>query len=83
MESGESTTIRSAVINKAINYIFEHIEDNITVDDVARHCAYSKYYLTRMFKEDIGEALYQFIKRVRLERSAWRLKVEKEKSMVK
>lgn len=81
MESGESTTIRSAVINKAINYIFEHIEDNITVDDVARHCAYSKYYLTRMFKEDIGEALYQFIKRVRLERSAWRLKVEKEKSI--
>ena len=27
------------------------------------------------------EALYQFIKRVRLERSAWRLKVEKEKSI--
>ena len=81
MESGESTTIRSAVINKAMNYIFEHIEDNITVDDVARQCAYSKYYLTRMFKEDIGEALYQFIKRVRLERSAWRLKVEKEKSI--
>ena len=35
----------------------------------------------RMFKEDMDEALYQFIKRVRLERSAWRLKVEKEKSI--
>lgn len=34
-----------------------------------------------MFKEDTGEALYHFIKRVRLERSAWRLKVEKEKSI--
>ena len=81
MEDRESTTIHSAVINKAINFIFNHIEEDITVDDVARHCAYSKYHLTRMFKEDTDEALYQFIKRVRLERSAWRLKVEKEKSI--
>ena len=81
MKDKESTTIRSVVINKAINYIFEHIDEDITVDDVARHCSYSKYHLTRMFKEDTDEALYQFIKRVRLERSAWRLKVEKEKSI--
>lgn len=81
MDDRESTTIRRAVINKAINYIFDHMEEDITVDDVARHCAYSKYHLTRMFKEDTDEALYQFIKRVRLERSAWRLKVEKEKSI--
>lgn len=69
------------MINRAISYIFDHIEEDITVDDVARHCAYSKYHLTRMFKEDTDEALYQFMKRVRLERSAWRLKVEKEKSI--
>lgn len=81
MKEREDSTIRSAVINKAINYIFNHIDENITVEDVARHCAYSKYHLTRMFKEDTDEALYQFIKRVRLERSAWRLKVEKEKSI--
>ncbi len=41
MKERESTTIRSAVINKAINYIFNHIEEDITVEDVARHCAYS------------------------------------------
>ena len=54
----------------AINYIFDHIEEDITVDDVERHCAYSKYHLTRIFKEETDEALYQFMKRVRLERSA-------------
>ena len=81
MEERDSTTIRSAVINKAINYIFENIDNEITVDDVARHCSYSKYHLMRMFKEDTDEALYQFIKRVRLERSAWKLKVERDKSI--
>ena len=81
MEEKDSNTILNAVINKAINYIFENIDEDITVDDVARHCSYSKYHLMRMFKEDTDEALYQFIKRVRLERSDWRLKVEKDKSI--
>ena len=81
MERQDSTTIRSAVINQAISYIFAHIDEEISVDDVAKHCAYSKYHLMRLFKEDTDEALYQFIKRVRIERSAWRLKVEKERSI--
>ena len=57
MQDRESTTIRRAVINQAINYIFDHIEEDITVDDVARHCADSKYHLTRIFKEETDEAL--------------------------
>lgn len=81
MERQDSTTIRSAVINQAISYIFDHIDEEISVDDVAKHCAYSKYHLMRLFKEDTDEALYQFIKRVRIERSARRLKVEKERSI--
>ena len=79
MEEKDSTTIRRAVINKAIGFIFDNMENEITVDDVAKHCGYSKYHLMHMFKEDTDEALYQFMKRVRLERSAWRLKVEKNK----
>ena len=81
VETRESSTIRNEVINQAITYIFDHIDDDITVDDVASFCGYSRFHLTRMFKEDTDEALYQFIKRIRLERSAWRLKVEKEKSI--
>ena len=69
MEEKDSTTIRRAVINKAIGFIFDNMEEEIAVDDVAKHCGYSKYHLMRMFKEDTDEALYQFIKRVRLERS--------------
>ena len=77
MDNTENYEIRSAVINKAINYIFDHIDEEITVDDVAHYCSYSRYHLTRMFKEETDEALYQFIKRIRLERSAWCLKKKK------
>lgn len=81
MDVQESITIRKAVINQAISYIFEHLDEDITVEDVAVYCCYSKYHFTRMFKEEMDEALYQFIKRIRLERSAWRLKVEKGRSV--
>lgn len=81
MERKESIVIRNEVINKAITYIFEHLDEDITVDDVAKHCAYSKYHLMRMFKEDTEEALYQFIKRIRFERSALRLKIDKVSSI--
>lgn len=47
MEDKGSITIRKAV-NQAINYIFEHIDEDITVEDVAKYCSYSKYHLTRM-----------------------------------
>ena len=50
MEEKDSATIRRAVINKAIGFIFDHMEEEITVDDVAKHCGYSKYHLMRMFK---------------------------------
>ena len=50
MEEKDSTTIRRAVINKAIGFIFDNMEEEITVDDVAKHCGYSKYHLMRMFK---------------------------------
>ena len=81
VEENSIVTIQNSVINKAIDFIFDNIDNEVTVDDVARHCSYSKYHLMRMFKEHTDEALYQFIKRTRIERSAWRLKVEKDKSI--
>lgn len=80
-EKGKSIVIENEIINKAITYIFEHIDDDITIDEIAQHCGYSKYHLMRLFKQDTEEALYQFIKRIRIERSAFRLKAEKNISI--
>lgn len=76
-----TSTIEKAVINKAISFILYNLEEDISVDDVSSFCGVSKYHLNRVFKEETGEALYEFIKRNRIERSAWRLKVEKDKSV--
>lgn len=74
-------TIDKTIINKAITYILSNLEEDISVGDVSSFCGISKYHLNRIFRKETGEALYEFIKRNKIERSAWRLKVEKNKSV--
>lgn len=68
--------ITNESINRAIDYILLHIED-VTLEEVASYCHFSKYYFCRLFKAQTGESVHSFIKRVRLEQSAFRLKVSR------
>lgn len=71
--------ITREVINQAIDYILQHTEEELTLDEVAEHCHFSKFYFSRLFKEQTGESVYAYIRRIKLEQSAFRLKVEKER----
>lgn len=73
--------IRNESINSAINYILNNINEDLSVDEVASYCNFSKYYFSRLFKAETGESIYEFIKRIKLEQSAFRLKVEKNKTI--
>lgn len=73
--------ISNVIINKAIDFILTHIEEEISLDDVANYCGYSKYHFIRLFKAETGESVYEFIKRLKLEQSAFRLKVERMRSI--
>ncbi|MGP5431342.1 helix-turn-helix transcriptional regulator [Enterococcus malodoratus] len=72
---------KSVLINDSIDYILSHLEEPITIADVADHLSYSKYYFCRMFKDVTGESVYSFIKRVKLEQSAIDLKIKREKQI--
>lgn len=68
-------------VNRGIDYILNHINENITVEDIANHCNFSRYYFSRMFKIETGEGVYEFIKRVKMEQSAFRLKIDRRRSI--
>lgn len=63
-----------ARINQAINYIYKNLDKNLTVEDIADHCCFSKYYFNRIFKSIVNESIYTFIKRLKLESSAFKLR---------
>lgn len=73
--------ITNTYINRAIDYILNHLNEDLSVDEIASHCNFSKHYFSRMFKLETGESIYGFIKRVKMEQSAFRLKVEKSRSI--
>ncbi|QOX61875.1 AraC family transcriptional regulator [Anoxybacterium hadale] len=73
--------ITNESINRAIDYILNHINENMSVDEIASHCNFSRFYFSRMFKMETGESIYEFITRVRMEQSAFRLKVERRRSI--
>ena len=70
---------KKALVNKSIDYILTHLEEPISIEDVANQLSFSKYYFCRMFKEETGEGVYSFIKRLKVEQSAIDLKLQKDK----
>lgn len=72
---------KQRIIDFAVNYIYEHINEPLTVKEVADHFGFSQYYFNRIFREVTGESVYALIKRLKMEQSAIALKVEKEKTI--
>lgn len=73
--------ITNEIVNQAIDFILEHAGEEVTLEDVAKHCHFSKYYFCRLFKEQTGESVYGYIKRVKLEQSAFCLKTQRQRSI--
>jgi AraC family transcriptional regulator len=73
--------IGNEYINRAIDYILNHINEELTVDNIASYIGFSRFHFSRLFKKETGEGIFQFIKRIRMEQSAFRLKVETDKSI--
>lgn len=78
---GLKIMIKKSLINKSIEYILNHLDEDISIEDVANHCNFSKYHFSRMFKEETGISIYSLIKRMKMDQSAVSLKVEKDKTI--
>ena len=69
------------LVSKAIDYIVENLNEEISIKDVADYCHLSKYYFSRVFKVETGESVYAFIKRLKMEQSAIEMKLGKEQTI--
>lgn len=59
-----------ARIHRAQDYIERHLSEDLTLELVARTAYFSPFHFHRVFSAVVGETLYQFILRLRLERAA-------------
>lgn len=66
----ETKHLRADIVNKSLNYIYKYIDTNITLDELARLNSVSKYHFLRIFKEEVGENLFERITSIRLQKAA-------------
>lgn len=60
-------------ILKVIEYVEDHLDGKLNLDEVAEEIGYSKFHLNRLFAESVGCTLYKYIQTRRLTQAAQKL----------
>lgn len=68
-------------INRVIDYIQQHLSQELTLDELSRVANFSKYHFHRIFTVFVGEPIFKFIQRLRIEKAANMLLLNPKKSI--
>ena len=60
-------------MNEVCNYIFAHLDDDLTVAELSKVANFSKYHFHRQFSHYMGISVSKFIQQLRLKRAAYQL----------
>ncbi|MFA5324640.1 MAG: AraC family transcriptional regulator [Bacteroidales bacterium] len=70
-----------ARINRVTDYIEKHLDEDITLDKVAKIACFSSFHFHRIFSSLTNETLNTFIQRIRIEKAAQQLRSEENISI--
>lgn len=56
-----------SLLQDLIKYILQHFREKLTLDDLARHFSYNKYYLSDLLNKNLKCSLTDYVNRLRLE----------------
>lgn len=59
-------------------HVQTHLEGDLSLDVLAERAGFSAYHFHRIFRDAIGEPVKEYVRRLRLEKAAYRLKVSEE-----
>ena len=59
--------MRDFMVEKALDFIDEHIEDKLFLDDIAKSIGYSPFYVSRMFSQKMGISIVSYIRMRKLQ----------------
>lgn len=69
-------------INRVIDYIENNLGKILTLDELAEISCFSRFHFNRLFTALMGETLFKFIQRLRIEKAASKLLYEKNKPII-
>lgn len=69
-------------LNKAINFIGQQIDEEVSLERISNYIFISKFHFHRLFTAYTGLSLQQYVKWLRLKRAAHQLLVHKDHSII-
>lgn len=66
MPSNKNKNVNPYII-KSIKYINQNLKKKITINEICQYINLSKYYFSRMFKNEIGVTPYRYIMNCKIE----------------
>jgi len=66
----DTIKLHSHIANSAMYYIYQHIDTETHVQELAKMHSMSKFHFHRIFKEQMGMNIYESIKSIRLQKAA-------------
>ncbi len=70
MHKKETHLRHSRLANDLMNYITDHIETDINIDELSAEFGISKFHFHKIFKEQMGINIYEMIKSIRLQKAS-------------
>lgn len=81
MVSKRNTQEYSKQINEVLNYVLNHLKEDLSLEKLAGIANYSPFHFQKIFKQAVGETPKQYIIRARLESAEHFLNIHKTKSI--
>lgn len=72
---------KSAITKEIISYLHEHFAEKISLEQVAKNVYLSPFYISKVFKEEIGETPINYLIKIRLENAKHLLLNQKDLSI--
>lgn len=67
-------TFYARAVQRAVEHIALRLDEALELETLARHACLSPFHFHRVFRGMTGEAPMELVRRLRMERAAWRLK---------
>jgi AraC family transcriptional regulator len=61
-------------MKRVIDFVHEHLSQNLSLEALAQQAGFSPYYFARLFRQTTGESPHQFVLRQRIEQAQRLLK---------
>ena len=77
----KKSSILSKPVMQCVNYIYSHIKERITISTLADYTGLSENYLSRIFKQNLGVSISDYIREKKIEKATHLLRYS-DKSLI-